>query len=260
MQIPDKLFTAFNDVKYYDEPHKYYVANQQYISVTTLIHNYVEEFDEDYWADIKAKQFNLKPYEIKRAWKFINIKGTTKGSIIHDYAENLFLNKIFKYPKDDVINKFGFDPIYEEYKLTKSHVDKFYKDAFNKLIPVKTELVVFDPESLIAGMVDMLFYNVSAGEYQIWDWKTNKEFKYVCPERHLLGSLFMLQQSDLEVYSVQLGLYKYIIEKYMGIKLGKSYLVWFSHRNGKYKVIETKNRDFQIRELVEERINSIKVA
>ena len=93
MIIPPELFTTFNAVKFYDEPHKYYVNNQELISVTTLIHKYQGEFDEKYWSDVKGKQFNLKSSEIVRAWNFINKKGTIKGSAIHDYAENLFLNK-----------------------------------------------------------------------------------------------------------------------------------------------------------------------
>jgi len=257
MIIPSEIFTTFNNIKYFDEPHKYFVNNKQFISVTTLIHKYQEEFNEDYWADYKGSQFNISPDKVKRAWRFINKKGTMKGSAIHDYAENIFQNKIFEYPERQIINEFGFDPILPEYEITKKLVDKFYDDARGKLIPIKTEFVVYDVESMIAGMLDILFYNVKTKEIQIYDWKTNKKFSNGETGRHLLGELCVIEDCDLEIYSLQLSMYKYIIEKNTGIKLGKSYIVWFSHNNDSYKIIETKDRSYYINMLVEKRIKEI---
>ena len=252
--IPFKLFTSFNGIKYYDEPHKYYINGQELISVTTLIHNYQDEFDEDYWSDYKSEEFGLTQKEILRAWKFINEKGTLKGSIIHDYTENLFQNKLFSYPKQKIVNNFGFDPVIEEYEITKKHVDNFYNDVRGKLIPIRTEMVVYDQESLIAGMLDILFYNVKAKEFQIWDWKTNKDFTYEMKSRRFRGNLMVLEDCDLEIYSLQLSLYKLIIEKNTDVKLGKSYIVWFSHNNNNYKIIETKDRGYFAMKIMEDRI------
>ena len=252
--VPTKLFTTFNDVTFYDVPHKYYLDGKELISVTTLIHRYQEDFDEEYWSEIKGRQHGLPPSQIKRAWRFINKKGTIKGSAIHDYAENKFLNKEFDYPLQIILNEFGFDPVMPEYIVSKKHVDKFYDDVQGKLIPIKTEYVVYDRESLIGGMLDMLFYNVKVGEFQIWDWKTNKKFEIEKKERHLRDELCLIEDCDFEVYSLQLELYKYIIEKNTGIKLGKSYIVWFSHNNPTYEVIETKNRRYDINIIVNNRI------
>ncbi len=254
IDIPDKLFTSFNDVTYHDEPHKYYVGGKELISVTTIIHRYQEEFNEKYWSEVKANEYGLTPKEVVRAWKFINKKGTMKGSAIHDYAENLFLNKVFPYPKELILNEFGFDPILEEYEITKKHVNRFHSDVKGRLIPIRTEMIVYDPESLIGGMLDILFYNVKTGEFQIWDWKTNKKFDVVMKSRHFEGKLYMLEDSDLEIYSIQLATYKLIIEKVTGIKLGKSYVVWFSHNNDNYEIIETKDREYYAKMIMEDRI------
>jgi hypothetical protein len=72
-----------------------------------------------------------------------------------------------------------------------------------------------------------------------------------------LGDLFLLENCDMEIYSLQLELYKYIIEKYLSIKLGKSYVVWFSHNNNDYKIIEMKNRRIYIEKIVQNRINEL---
>lgn len=257
--VSTDFFTKFNDLTYYDEPHKYYLKGKELISVTTLIHQYQEEFNEKYWADIKASHYGISPEEVIRGWRFINRKGTMKGSIIHDYAENLLLNKVFKYPKDEIINEFGFDPIEKEYLITKKHVNKFVDDSRGKLIPLKTELVMYDEESLIGGMADILFYNVKAKEIQIWDHKTNKAFT-TSNSRKLNGCLYILDDCDLEIYSVQLALYKAILERNTDIKLGKSYVIWYSHKNPSYEVIEMKNRDFLANQILLERINFLKAS
>ena len=195
--IPSEIFTAFNNVTFYDEPHKYYIDNKELISVTTLIHKYQPEFNGEYWSNIKGKQFNIKPNEVLRAWNFINKKGTIKGSAIHDYAENLFQNKKYEYPKELILNEFGFDPVLKEYEITKKHVDNFYNDVKGKLIPIRAEYVVYDKEYQIGGMLDMLFYNVKRKEFQVWDYKTNKDLTLDCKERHLLNDLFTLEDCDI---------------------------------------------------------------
>jgi len=257
LSIPSELFTTFNDITFYDEPHKYFLNNKELISVTTLIHKYQEEFQEDYWSNYKSEQFHISQKEILRAWNFINKKGIIKGSAIHDYAQNLFENKKFEYPSDIIVKEFGFDPVINEYNITKKHVDKFYNDVHGKLIPIRTEMIVYDKESLIGGMLDILFYNIKAKEFQIWDNKTNKDFTFEMKSRHLLNELYVLEDCDLELYSLQLGLYKYIIEKNISIKLGKSYIIWFSHNNSTYQIIEAKNRSYYVDIIVKNRINEL---
>ena len=255
--VPNKFFTTFNDVTYHDEPHKYYVGGKELISVTTILHRYQEEFEEDYWSEYKADEYKLSQREVLRAWEFINKKGTIKGSAIHDYAENLFLNKVFPYPEQLIFEEFGFDPVLPEYLITKNHVDNFYNDVQGKLIPVRTEMIIYDSESLIGGMLDILFYNVKTKQFQIWDWKTNKAFEMEMKTRHFQDKLFMLEDSDLEIYSLQLAMYKLIIEKNTGIKLGKSYVVWFSHNNDNYEIIETKDREYYAKMIMEDRIKEL---
>ena len=254
INVPDKLFTTFNGVTYHDDPHKYYVNGKELISVTTILHKYQEEFQEDYWSKVKADEYGISQREVLRAWEFINKKGTMKGSAIHDYAENLFLNKVFPYPKQWILDEFGFDPVLPEYEVTKRHVDNFYNDVKEKLIPIRTEMIVYDSDSLIGGMLDILFYNVRMKEFQIWDWKINKKFDKEMKSRHFSDKLQILEDSDLEIYSLQLAMYKLIIEKNTGIKLGKSYVVWFSHNNDNYEIIETKDRSYYANMIIADRI------
>jgi hypothetical protein len=239
--IPSELFYKFNGVKFNDDIHKYYVNGRELVSVTTVIEKFVVDFDEDYWSVYKSEEYSISPKKVLFGWNFINKKATTKGSIVHNYAENLFNNKYFPYPKDMVMKSFGFDPIYNDFLKEKALVDKFYNDCFNKLIPIKTELVIYDAELGIGGMIDLLVYNVTTGEFQLWDYKTNKELS-MSKDKKLLGCLSDLDDCHHEKYSLQLSSYKYILEKNIKIKLGKSYLVWINEKNDNYKIIEAKDR------------------
>lgn len=239
--IPSDIFYKFNGVKFNDDIHKYYVNGKELTSVTTIIGMFENGFDEDYWSENKSQEYGISKNRVLFGWDYINKKATTKGSIVHNYAENLFDNKIFPYPKDLVLNTIGFDPVYKDFLKEKSLVDKFYNDSFNKLIPIKTELVVYDEELGIGGMVDLLVYNVTAGEFQIWDWKTNKKLTMES-EHHFKGCLSDLEECHHEIYSLQLSSYKYIIEKNTKMKLGNSYLVWINEKNDDYKILEAKNR------------------
>jgi len=275
IDIPNKFFTSFNNVTFHDEPHKYYVDGKELISVTTIIHRYQEDFQEDYWSKYKAEEYTLTQREVLRAWEFINKKGTMKGSAIHDYAESLFLNKVFPYPKELIYDEFGFDPVKKEYEITQKLVEKFYDDTQGKLIPIRTEMIVYDKESLIGGMLDMLFYNVKKKEFQIWDNKTNKKFTEKLIDENgiktknkntvdgrtdrLSGILSGFYDNDMEMYSLQLAMYKYIIEKNTGIKLGDSYIVWFSHNNDSYEIMKTRNKEFYVKMIMADRIAELVV-
>jgi hypothetical protein len=230
--LPISLFNKFNNVKFHDDVHKYFVGDKQLISVTTLIHKYQQEFNHQYWSEYKADEYHLDQKEIERAWDFLNKKATLKGSIAHNYAENLWNNKFFPYPKELVLKTFGYDPIYEEFIKTKKLIDTFFRMSYGTLIPIKTEYVICDVEYGIGGMIDLLVYNTKQKEFQLWDYKTNKKLNTENKMGETLkGSLFTLQDCEMEIYSLQLGLYKKIIEKNTGIKIGRCYLVWISHNN-----------------------------
>jgi hypothetical protein len=50
-----------------------------------------------------------------------------------------------------------------------------------------------------------------------------------------------IEECEFEGYSLQLNLYKYIIEKNTNIKIGRLYLVWLFEENESYQVIECKD-------------------
>ena len=55
-----------------------------------------------------------------------------------------------------------------------------------------------------------------------------------------------LDVCEINTYSLQLGLYKHIIEKNTNLKLGNSYLIWINEKNTNYKIYKCKDMNAEI--------------
>jgi len=262
--IPADLFHKFNKIKFYDDIHKYYLGDRNLISVTTVLHKYQEPFESNYWSEIKAAEYGMTQQEVLEMWDAWNVKSTVKGSAVHNYAELKYNNKVYAYSQADTDKKLGAKnieilktypilykdnvelmkkmegyTIREEFEIVKGYVDKFYDDTFNKLIPIRTEFIVYDELWGLAGMMDIIFWNVKKQCFQIWDWKTNKDFTTTNQyNQRLKYPLFKLEDSHINLYSLQLSTYKAIIMRNCDIKIEGMYVVWFNEVNDNYKIVE----------------------
>jgi ATP-dependent exoDNAse (exonuclease V) beta subunit len=276
-----KELSIFNDIKYYDEPHKYYIDGQPTISCTGFIHKFSGDFESgidkpDKWAEkqghiYKAKSMadkfahkqNFYPMEddaydrpdyakpkpenewvteedIKGKWKYKNHHAIYEGTTLHDYIENYLNNKILPESKVSAEGLL-FQEIKETYGIMKQHFHNFYDDSVStgKLIPIKSEVIIGDKELGLCGMVDQLFWNRKHECLQIWDWKTNTRLNM----KNNFGNkmkecLYMLDDCEFNTYSLQLHIYKKIIERNTNLKLGSCHLVWFNENNPNYKIID----------------------
>ena len=69
-----KELSVFNDIKYYDEPHKYYIDGQPTISCTGFIHKFSGDFESgvdkpDKWAQRQGHFYEAKSMADKYAHK-----------------------------------------------------------------------------------------------------------------------------------------------------------------------------------------------
>jgi len=257
-QIQMELFINFNEIKFHDDIHKYYLGDKNLISVTTILHKFQEEFDSNYWSNIKKDELKMTQDGVIRYWKALNIKSQIKGSAVHNYIELLYNNKVYKFDDTSVLKELGLDNykileergegrIKDEFNIVKTYVDNFYNDSFGKLIAIKTEFIVFDREWELAGMMDMLFWNVTKQSFQIWDWKTNKELNKTSKyNTKLRKTVSHLDDCEFEIYSLQLSTYRRILERNTNIKIEDCYIVWFNEVNDNYKIIKCNDYSMEI--------------
>lgn len=248
--------SVFNHIKYHDEPHKYYAGERELISATTFIGGYKPKFESEKLAEQYALKRGLNTADVLADWDYKRDFSTVKGSAVHLFAENYWNNKIFPYDPTIAINKFGVDDVKDKYETCTKHFLNFYEDAKQNLIPVKMELVVGDLDYGIGGMVDCFFYNKKSKMYEIYDYKTNKEIKL----RNHFGQRFSSPISHLDVceintYSLQLSLYKHIIEKNTNIKIGNNYLVWINENNDNYKIYQCKDYQAEVKLMIDDFLN-----
>ena len=232
---------AFNE-----ENHLYWNVNdnEKYISVTTLIHRFTNEFDKEFWSAYKALEkllskdswniekksllntkkfdkeilnlynisendFNREQQSILDAWDEENRNSCERGTKIHADLENSF----YKAGKNVSLQRFGIGGKFE------------CKKDYSKL---DLESVVY-PEYLIsrtsddgilkiAGQVDLIVK--SGNEITICDWKTNKKIEQKSffntktkSSTKMKYPLNTLDDVNFYHYTLQLSTYAWMLQK-----------------------------------------------
>lgn len=242
-----KDLNKFNVIKFHENDHRYFINDRvSNGSITAVISSFKKPFETNKWSLHKAKQRNISQQEILTEWSANTRFSTTLGTLLHNYIENYWDNKIKKYDQQSIIESLGEQQHTDLRKQLSVFIKSFhgFYNLNKHILPVKSELVIGDIDnSRVCGMVDLLAYNSDTEQFEIYDYKSNKKFttQNNFGEKYLHESISHLDVCDLNTYSLQQSLYKYIIEKYTSIKISKCYLVWFDRENGSCEKIPCKD-------------------
>lgn len=197
---------------YINESHQYFKDDIQYISVTTLRDSWFKKFD----ADETLRKMRLKPMgkyegmtdeEIKQLWSSKGEVASAQGTALHKHIE-------LYYKLAPVIDT----------SIEYAQFLSFAQDS--SLIPYEIEWMVCDPETRIAGTIDFVAQNKD-GTIDLYDWKRCKVNEYrTWYSSCLEPELFHIPDTTYWKYTIQLNLYKYLVEK-MGKRVRRMYLVCF---------------------------------
>lgn len=99
----------------------------------------------------------------------------------------------------------------------------FEKSRDKSMMPFRTEWMIYDTELRLAGSMDMVFKN-SDGTYSIYDWKRSKAIK-IKDSKKAKFPIDHVADCNFMHYSLQLNLYKYILQKNYGLKISNMVLV-----------------------------------
>ena len=198
-------------------------------------------FDNTVFLNDDHSHLKVQPNDVKIQWKLDSLVGTTRGTFIHNYLETLE-NRILDEPKIEIPLGLGtgqginyFNSLLQAKELCKKYVEW----AKENLILVAAEFSIGDPKLGLAGRFDRLYFNLQTNQYEIWDFKTDKQLRYKSSFGKL--QLFNIPDCEFEKYSLQTSLYKMIIEDNLNIKLGESKIVWFNLKENLYEIIPTTN-------------------
>ncbi len=189
---------------------------QKFTSVTQFINTFKPKFDSTFWAKKKAKARGVSPEVILNEWKQISDTALDLGSALHKWIEDYYNGINPAMPTDDILR--GRVEAFLEL-----HSSKLYKFR-----PVHQEFRLFSRKWNIAGTTDAILH--LDPNYYVGDWKTNKKFttdqdnsgRY----QKLLYPFNDYWNNSLNVYSIQLSLYRLIMEEEAGFTTNGAFLVW----------------------------------
>ena len=232
----------------FDEPtHKYYVNGscKGNISCTGFVHEFFGHFDAKKiitkmrkganWAN--SKYYGRTDEEIMKEWSDNGKEASSAGTAMH-FAIEQFMHGAHEEIDPAVMNT-------PEWK----YFMKFWKECGDDLEPYRSEWEVFtdaldlpasqhrevftgaldSPASerkiKLCGSIDMVYRRKSDGKFVIYDWKRSKEIKSDNPFGSGLAPLDHLPDTNYWHYTLQLNVYKWILEQYYGLEVADLYLV-----------------------------------
>lgn len=250
------LKDSFKDFKFYEDGHYYTFKDKPVgVSVTRFIAEYENEFDQLGVAQKCAIKQNKSVEEILSEWKYKADFACAKGTTCHEWSQSLWSGEQWKPLLFDNSEKFkkARKEICEQAIMFKYD----YQDHLEHLID---ELVVGSEEYDIASAIDHLFYNKLTGGLVLVDYKTNSTLKgYNDSEynrkytKKMKVPLNHLNDDSLHHYYIQLSIYRFLIEKYTGLKVEEMFIVYMSENIENYEIIEIPYLKDEVEKILENR-------
>ena len=209
------VFTDPNFV-FEEEAHTYHYSDIKYDSVTSYIKRFKTPFDKEYWSKKKAIERGVDVSVVLDEWQGKADVANDLGTRVHKWIEDFWSGDAKELTEED-------EPAFAE------RIGKFmdlYEQRFKNLVPLSSELKIFCRKWKLAGTIDQPFLmwdeKQNKALFLIGDWKTNKEFR---SDDHpkgrykkLLHPFSHLWENHLNEYSIQVSLYRLMLEEEIGIE------------------------------------------
>lgn len=257
-----KELAKFDRYTFYEEPHIYTYREddgsetQVGISVTTLVGQYENPFDEDRVAHFKSIKDGIPKEDLISMWHYDRDFACCKGTHTHAYNEFLWRGgELYDYDKELVIKEFGYDVIAPVWEKLKYICESFYKKFKDKLIPLGLEQIVGSRDYDVAGSIDFLAYSKKLDAIIIIDYKTNKKITFESyKDQKMLYPLNHIPDCNYYHYCLQLATYKCILEHETNLKIyPKKWLIWMNEANDDFILYECENLDNEAKLILEAR-------
>jgi len=215
-----KMQTDFTQIKFNADQHRYFLNGRELTSVTTKIKEFQKPFDRDGKARRVAEKEGRNVAEVLAEWEASGERGRRLGITVHEHIQKTLLGT--------ENGQLALDPFMG--LSTKLPEIVSFDRFWSQLAPLVSyckehvEWVIGDEELGVAGTVDTMLFSPETGKYHLWDWKTGK-FDLNNRWENLLRPFAHLDACKLHIYSLQVSLYRLIIERNTGLDLGDSYLV-----------------------------------
>jgi hypothetical protein len=202
-------------------PHIYTILGKRgtYKSTTTWLHTHFKQFDSvsiinkilknKKMKDPTYKYYNMTAESIMQLWDTNRDTAASAGTKLH-YDIECFYNRM------EIQNN----------SVEYGYFLEFVKDFGHSFKPYRTEWLIYHEELKISGSIDMVFEN-SDKTVEIYDWKRAKEIQYEDDfgQSATTTCISHLPDTNFWHYSLQLNMYKRILEEKYGKTVVGLYLV-----------------------------------
>ena len=241
----------------FDEPtHTYAIdgSREGYISCTTFIHTFFDHFDADAviakmrrsrnWRD--SKYYGMTDEEIKAGWDKNRDEAASAGTRMHLDIEHWYnCEPVGNIAPDAWTPQEGTEWDYFLAFERKWRIPQGFE-------PLRTEWLVFKEDIKLAGSIDMVFKKPD-GTLAIYDWKRAKEMRYENAWQSGLPPLDHLPDTNYWHYSIQLNIYRTVIEELYGATVSEMALVVLHPNNPSFRVIKVNRMEAEVEAMFETR-------
>lgn len=245
--------TRDENISFEERNHSYIVnGDPNYISATTIIKEFFPKFDSDLvitkmkksnnWS--KSVYFGMQDADIKQQWKDKAENAANLGTILHASIEN-FYNNI-----EQVV-----DPRIEKEYQQFLQFNDFMIHNRSELEPYRTEWCVYDEDYHVSGSIDMIFKDKNTDELHIFDWKRTPEMKKENRWDSGLAPICHLDDCKFNHYSLQLNIYKFILEQKYEKTVKSLTLVCFHPLNDDFFMEKVDDLQHEIKNLLQTSFN-----
>lgn len=236
-------------IRFDEGPHIYYLDGDALsISVTGFIHKFFNEFDADSIIPKlirnpkKERYYGRTVDEVKKEWNDIANKASTMGTKMHLAIELYYNGELHLQPS---VNKWFVGS--KEETLFMAFHNECVKDK--PIVPYRTEWSVFSDKYKIAGQIDMAYMNTETNTIELYDWKRSKKIEKSNRWQTGKGPVSHLPDSNFWHYSLQLNVYKFILETEYDIKVSGMYLVFLHPTQDSYIREEISNFQYDVQNM-----------
>ena len=263
-------------IQFEEETHTYTIdgVRKGWTSCTGFLHNFFGHFDADAviakmmssskWFE--SKYFGKTADEIKKQWSDKGAASSAAGTRMHLDIERMYNALPLVWAKEEGrpvdiasgLRGLALDGWTPQEGAEWNYFCDYQTKVGSKFLPYRTEWLVFDEEHKVAGSIDMVYMKPD-GTLAIYDWKRVEDIKTENKWQSGLGPITHLPDTNYWHYSLQLNVYRYILQKHYGFVVSELALVILHPDNKSWRVMKLNFMDDEVVEMMASRARALTV-
>ena len=259
-------------IQFEEETHTYTIdgARAGWTSCTGFLHHFFGEFNADAviakmmassrWSD--SKYFGMTAEAIKAQWAAKGAASSTAGTRMHLDIEHFYnampATTACTWSMEDGFAGLAADAWTPAAGTEWDYFCDYQRRYGAQFQPFRTEWLVFDDEHKVAGSIDMV-YKKADGTLAIYDWKRVEDLKTENRFESGKGPVSHLPDTNYWHYSLQLNVYRYILQKHYGVVVSELALVVLHPTNTSWRVVRINLMDDEIAGMMSTRATALRI-